>query len=53
MELALKTPLAVLLAAFFVLPAGDLAQAPVVSVPVVDLARYSGKWFDIASFPMF
>ena len=29
------------------------AQAPVVSVPSVDLARYSGKWFEIASFPMF
>jgi apolipoprotein D and lipocalin family protein len=28
-------------------------QAPVVSVPAVDLARYSGKWFEIASFPMF
>ncbi len=28
-------------------------QAPVVSVPSVDLARYSGKWFEIASFPMF
>ena len=30
-----------------------LAQAPVVSVPSVDLGRYSGKWFEIASFPMF
>jgi apolipoprotein D and lipocalin family protein len=30
-----------------------LAQAPVSSVPAVDLARYSGKWFEIASFPMF
>jgi len=30
-----------------------LAQTPVVSVPSVDLARYSGKWFEIASFPMF
>ena len=29
------------------------AQAPVVSVRSVDLARYSGKWFEIASFPMF
>jgi apolipoprotein D and lipocalin family protein len=29
------------------------AQAPVASVPSVDLARYSGKWFEIASFPMF
>jgi apolipoprotein D and lipocalin family protein len=26
---------------------------PVVSVPSVDLAKYSGKWFEIASFPMF
>jgi apolipoprotein D and lipocalin family protein len=30
-----------------------VAQAPVVSVPSVDLGRYSGKWFEIASFPMF
>ena len=32
-----------------------LAQAanPVVSVAEVDLTRYSGKWFEIASFPMF
>ena len=29
------------------------AQAPVTSVPAVDLVRYSGKWFEIASFPMF
>ena len=29
------------------------AQAPVVSVHAVDLVRYSGKWFEIASFPMF
>lgn len=29
------------------------AQAPVVTVPAVDLVRYSGKWFEIASFPMF
>ena len=29
------------------------AQTPVVSVPSVDLERYSGKWFEIASFPMF
>ena len=32
---------------------GALAQAPVSSVPSVDLARYAGKWFEIASFPMF
>ena len=35
------------------LPALVLAQAPVFSVPSVDLTRYSGKWFEIASFPMF
>lgn len=29
------------------------AQAPVSSVPVLDLARYAGKWYEIASFPMF
>ncbi len=36
-----------------VAPVAALAQAPVSSVPAVDLARYSGKWFEIASFPMF
>lgn len=32
-----------------------LAQTatPVTSVTAVDLTRYSGKWFEIASFPMF
>ncbi|MBC7918506.1 MAG: lipocalin family protein [Rhodoferax sp.] len=30
-----------------------MAQQPVSSVPSVDLTRYSGKWFEIASFPMF
>lgn len=29
------------------------AQAPVHSVPAVDLARYAGQWFEIASYPMF
>jgi apolipoprotein D and lipocalin family protein len=29
------------------------AQSPVVSVPAVDLARYSGRWYEIASFPLF
>lgn len=29
------------------------AETPVASVPQVDLARYLGKWFEIASFPMF
>jgi apolipoprotein D and lipocalin family protein len=27
--------------------------APVTSVAAVDLARYGGKWFEIANFPMF
>lgn len=27
--------------------------APVASVAAVDLARYAGKWFEVASFPMF
>ena len=35
------------------LPFLATAQAPVVSVPAVELARYVGKWFEIASFPMF
>lgn len=29
------------------------AQAPVTSMASVDLVRYGGKWFEIASFPMF
>ncbi|MBK9443935.1 MAG: lipocalin family protein [Comamonadaceae bacterium] len=29
------------------------ADTPVASVAAVDLARYAGKWFEIASFPMF
>lgn len=29
------------------------AEAPVASVAEVDLARYAGKWYEIASFPMF
>lgn len=29
------------------------AETPVASVPVLDLARYGGKWYEIASFPMF
>jgi apolipoprotein D and lipocalin family protein len=37
--------------AFLALPVG--AQTPVVSVPVVDLNRYLGKWYEIAGFPMF
>ncbi len=35
------------------LPNLAFAQAPVASVPSVDLTRYTGKWFEIASFPMF
>ena len=35
------------------LPVQAFAQAPVASVPSLNLARYSGKWFEIASFPMF
>jgi apolipoprotein D and lipocalin family protein len=35
-------------------PAGVIAQgADVASVPQVDLARYAGKWYEIAAFPMF
>lgn len=30
-----------------------VAPAPVASVAAVDLARYVGKWFEVASFPMF
>ena len=30
-----------------------LADTPVASMASVDVARYSGSWFEIASFPMF
>jgi apolipoprotein D and lipocalin family protein len=30
-----------------------LAETPVASVARVDLNRYAGKWFEIASFPMY
>lgn len=53
----LTTPWRALLAgataAVLYLPPGALAQSPVASVAAVDLARYSGKWFEVASFPMF
>lgn len=35
------------------MPLNAAAQTPVASVAKVDLARYSGKWFEVASFPMF
>jgi apolipoprotein D and lipocalin family protein len=34
-------------------PAAENPLAPVQSVPSVELPRYVGKWFEIASFPMF
>lgn len=48
-----KLSSALLSTLFLIAPSMALAQAPVASVPSVDLARYSGKWFEIASFPMF
>lgn len=48
-----KLSSALLSTLFLIAPSLALAQAPVASVPSVDLARYSGKWFEIASFPMF
>jgi len=53
LDFAVKFFLTLLAAAFFVAPAAVLAQTPVASVTSVDLARYTGKWFEIASFPMF
>jgi apolipoprotein D and lipocalin family protein len=35
------------------LPLPGFADAPVSAVPAVDLARYVGKWYEIAAFPMF
>ena len=35
------------------LSTGVGAETPVASVPVLDINRYVGKWFEIASFPMF
>lgn len=45
-----RTPASMVLAAVAFLA---LADMPVASVASVDLARYSGKWFEIASVPMF
>jgi len=45
--------LRVLVAGFACLALPARAEAPVASVPGVDLARYVGKWYEIASFPMF
>jgi apolipoprotein D and lipocalin family protein len=52
-ELAMKASRLLVAALFCAASLAALAQAPVASVPAVDLARYSGKWFEIASFPMF
>jgi apolipoprotein D and lipocalin family protein len=51
----MKKPfLTLLLAAFLpLLPASANAAPPVASVAAVDLQRYAGRWFEIASFPMF
>jgi apolipoprotein D and lipocalin family protein len=49
----MKPPRLLVAQVFGTLSVVAMAQAPVVSVPAVDLARYSGKWFEIASFPMF
>jgi apolipoprotein D and lipocalin family protein len=40
-----------LAAAAMLLPAAARAQAPVRTVPFVDLDRYAGDWFEIARFP--
>ena len=44
---------ALLFAALACGPAVSNAETPVNSVAAVDLQRYSGRWFEIASFPMF
>lgn len=46
-------PRRVLAASLACLALSVRAEAPVVSVVAVDLARYAGKWHEIASFPMF
>ncbi|MCX7157052.1 MAG: lipocalin family protein [Rhodocyclales bacterium] len=40
-------------ASFACLALSVRAEVPVASVAEVDLARYVGKWYEIASFPMF
>lgn len=40
-------------AALVCLPMAAQAETPAASVSEVDLARYVGKWYEIASFPMF
>lgn len=49
-----KTPAVHLVALLAFLPALATAEAPPVrTVAAVDLARYTGKWYEIAAFPMF
>jgi apolipoprotein D and lipocalin family protein len=58
-EARMKKPIAMLSSLLLcaLLPAAaqnsGLALAPVASVVAVDLVRYAGTWYEIASFPMF
>jgi apolipoprotein D and lipocalin family protein len=45
--------LRLLFLALALLPLPGHADAPVSAVPAVDLARYVGKWHEIAAYPMF
>lgn len=51
----MKKPFRTLLLAAFLplLPASASAAPPVASVASIDLERYAGRWFEIASFPMY
>ncbi len=53
--LSMKKPFRTLLLAAFLplLPGSASAAPPVASVASVDLERYAGRWFEIASFPMY
>jgi apolipoprotein D and lipocalin family protein len=47
------TPIRLLVAMLACLVLPVRAETAVAAVPQVDLARYAGKWFEIAAFPMF
>ncbi len=52
---SMKNPIRTLMLAAFLplLPGSASAAPPVASVASVDLERYAGRWYEIASFPMY
>lgn len=53
MNLTQRTALTSLLSLTLLCPAAQAEAPPVQSVGQIDLVRYTGKWYEIAAFPMF